>query len=319
MTTESLDLLSVVVPLYNEQQGLASFHKTLIEQLEQLKDYDFEVIYCNDGSVDETLSQLKALAAGDKKIRIVSLSRNFGKEIATTAGLQQARGRAVVTLDGDGQHPVELIPKFIAQWQAGHPVVIGLRSVNEREGLIKRFGSYWFYWLFNRFTGLTLIPGASDFRLIDETVQADFNRLTEHNRITRGLIDWLGYERVYIEYQVKPRIHGQATYSFKKLCKLGIDSVISLSSSPLYVTAYIGAAVLPISVLLGLSMVTDALVGDPLEWRATGGAYVSVLVLFLIGLLLMSQGIIGLYLSHIHSETQNRPLYIIDKESSVRL
>jgi dolichol-phosphate mannosyltransferase len=250
---------------------------------------------------------------------LLSLSRNFGKEIAVTAGIQAAHGAAIFTLDADGQHPVALLPKFIEIWQAGTLVVIGLRTTNQGEGFVKRWGSRLFYNLFNRLTRLQLTPGATDFRLIDQAVQADFIRLTERNRITRGLIDWLGYKRAYVAFEGRPRLYDTAGYSFRKLCKLAIDSVISLSSSPLYVVAYMGMVVLPVSVALGLIMLVDAALGDPLQWHATGGAYVLVLVLFLIGVLLLSQGIIGLYLSHIHSETQNRPLYIIDQEASIRL
>ncbi len=319
MTAKASPLLSLVVPLYNEQAGLAAFHAALTKQLQTLPAYHFEIIYCDDGSTDETLSRLQKLAKTNKRIRLISLSRNFGKEIATAAGIQLARGEAIITLDADGQHPIELLPKFIKRWQAGSKVVIGLRLANRQEGLIKRWGSRLFYKLFNRLTRLKLVPGATDYRLIDRTVQAEFNRMTERNRITRGLIDWLGYKRVYIRFTAKPRLHDQAGYSFKKLCKLAIDSVISLSSSPLYGMAYIGAVVLPISLLLGLSMLVNAALGDPLSWHVTGSAFLIVLLLFLIGLIMMSQGIIGLYLSHIHSETQNRPLYIIDREASIRL
>lgn len=319
MTTKHSPMLSIVVPLYNEQASLPSFHESLIDQLVMLKPHDFEIIYCNDGSHDRTLQLLDDLAAADQQIRIVSLTRNFGKEIATTAGLQLAAGQAVMTIDADGQHPVELLPEFIKRWQAGSKVVIGLRSSNDNEGFTKRIGSKLFYSFWRRITGLSLVPGATDYRLIDQTVLADFLRLSEHNRITRGLIDWLGYDREYIDFHAKARLQGTASYSVRKLFKLAIDSMISLSSSPLFATAFIGALVLPVSVFLGLVMVVDKLTGDPLQWHTTGGAYVLVLVLFLIGILLMSQGIIGLYLSHIHSETQNRPLYIIDKEASTRL
>jgi dolichol-phosphate mannosyltransferase len=221
-----------------------------------------------------------------------------------------------LTLDADGQHPVARIAEFVRAWQNGAKVVVGIRTSNQREGALKRYGSKVFYTLFNRFAGANLVPGATDFRLIDRTVQQDFKRITERNRITRGLIDWLGYTPVYVEFAALPRTAGQPTYSFAKLLKLAIDSVVSLSISPLYITVYIGAVVLPLSVLLGLGMVMNALVGDPLHLRATGGAYLSVFVLFLIGILLVSQGIIGLYLSHIHTETQNRPLYVVDKAAS---
>ncbi|HVO86431.1 MAG TPA: glycosyltransferase family 2 protein, partial [Candidatus Binatia bacterium] len=311
--------ISFVIPVYNESAGLDDFHSSLVNCLDKSGLDDREIIYVNDGSTDGSLKKLNVVAKNDKSVRVLALSRNFGKEIATTAGIQAAHGAAVITIDGDGQHPVELIPEFIGRWQAGAKVVIGLRISNHKEGLVKRFGSKLFYGLFNRFTGAKLIPGSTDFRLIDRTVQAEFNRMSEHNRITRGLIDWLGFEREYIKFKAKPRQSGDAGYSFKKLFKLAIDSTISLSLSPLYIAAIFGAVVLPLSMLLGLFMLTDAALSDPLNLNATGSAYVIVLILFLIGVLLVSQGIIGLYLSHIHTETQNRPLYIVDKASSVNI
>lgn len=319
MTTVSPHLLSIVLPVHDEQAGIGQFHETLTHELNNLKSYTFEIIYCDDGSQDGSLAALQKLADTDKRIRVIRLSRNFGKEIATTAGFRAARGEAIITLDSDGQHPVELIKDFVAKWESGAKVVIGLRKTNQGEGIIKRWGSRLFYGIFKRLTGIKIVPKATDFRLIDRRVQSDFNRLTEHNRITRGLIDWLGYDQQYIDFEAKPRLHDSPAYSFTKLLKLAVDSAISLSISPLYVTAYIGVLVFPLSVLLALVMVVDKLCGDPLHWHTTGGAYVSVLVLCLIGILLLSQGVIGLYLSHIHSETQNRPLYIVDEEASRRL
>jgi glycosyltransferase involved in cell wall biosynthesis len=311
--------LSVVVPVYNEGIGLPAFHKALLAVLDTVAPHAYEVIYCDDGSTDSSTELLTEWSTTDKHIRLVRLPRNFGKELAITAGLHQATGQAVITIDADGQHPVELIPEFIERWQAGSKVVIGLRTANQHEGIVKHLGSKLFYGPFNRFTGIKLLPGATDFRLIDRVVQADFCRMTERNRITRGLIDWLGYGRSYIEFKANPRGNGPAGYSFKKLFKLAIDSAISLSISPLYITAYIGAVVLPLSILLGLGMLLNVIFGDPLSLHATGSAYVMVLLLFLVGVLLVSQGIIGLYLSHIHTETQNRPLYIVDREKSVGL
>ena len=317
--TKSEPTLSIVIPLYNEAANLVNLQSALSAVYATLPMYRFETIYVNDGSHDDSLSILRELAAEDKNLRIVSLARNFGKEVATTAGIHEARGEAIITLDADGQHPVELIPAFIESWQKGAKVVIGIRTENQGEGLVKRFGSQLFYALFNRFAGIRLVPGSTDFRLIDKVVQQSFARMTERNRITRGLIDWLGYDRDYIEFVANPRLQGTAGYSFRRLMKLAIDSMISLSISPLYLAAYLGVIVLPISLLLALVMVIDKLLHDPLHWNLTGGAFVMVLMLFLIGVLLLSQGIIGLYLSHIHSETQNRPLYIIDEQQSERL
>lgn len=315
-TNTTKQRISIVIPLYNESANLSILHDSLRTVLADLPDYDFEILYVNDGSQDDSLGIVQGIAKHNDAIRIISLSRNFGKEVATTAGIHAAKGDAIITLDADGQHPVELIPQFIERWQAGSKVVIGVRTSNQGEGFTKRYGSKVFYKVMNRLSGTHLVPGSSDFRLIDRFVQQEFMRMTERNRITRGLVDWLGYRRDYINYVANPRVNGDAGYSFQRLVKLFIDSIISLSISPLYIAAYLGAFVLPVSVLLGLFMVVDKLIGDPLNLHLTGGAFVLVLMLFLIGVLLLSQGIIGLYLSHIHSETQNRPLYVIDQYNS---
>lgn len=313
MTTQPT--LSVVVPLFNEQASIKLFHKSLTSILKTLP-VSYEVIYCNDGSTDSTLELVRTIAGKDASVRFLSLSRNFGKELAVTAGIHAAKGDAILTLDADGQHPVTRIPEFISAWQSGARVVVGVRTANTDQSVIKGFGSKSFYKLFNRFSGAKLVPGSTDFRLIDKTVQRDFITLTERNRITRGLIDWLGYEQTHITFTADKRIAGEATYSIGRLLKLSVDSVVSLSVSPLYIVAYIGIFVLPLSLLLGVGMAMNALLSDPLHIHATGSAYIAVLTLCLVGILMVSQGIIGLYLSHIHAETQNRPLYVIDESKS---
>lgn len=306
-------VLSVVVPVYNEAASLARFHASLLAVLNNLS-IDWQIIYVNDGSYDESRRIIRELQTADKRVIQINLTHNFGREIATTAGIHAATGNAIIILDADGQHPVSAIPEFVSAWQSGAKVVVGIRR-NRKASTLKRFGSRLFYGLFSRLTGMKLNPNATDFRLIDRSVQVEFNRMTERNRITRGLIDWLGYKQAYVSYDENPRLAGEATQSFRKLFKLAIDSAISLSSSPLYFVAYIGIVVLPVATLLGIAMVVNFCFGDPLHLHATGGAYMMVLILFLVGILLVSQGIIGLYLSHIHTETQNRPLYIIDSES----
>jgi len=318
MSTSTDHLVSIVVPVFNESQGLRDFHNSLVAILEEHVKGTYEIVYCNDGSTDDTYTVLEELAKHSHTIRVITLSRNFGKETATTAGIHAAHGKAIIMIDADGQHPVELIPEFIARWNAGSKVVVGVRTKNDQEGIVKHYGSKLFYWLFNRFTDMKLVPGVSDFQLIDASVQQEFRRLSEHNRITRGLIDWLGFPRDYIYFKAKARTAGEPTYSFRKLVKLAVDSIVSLSISPLYITAYIGAVILPLSLLLVLFMLVNFLLGDPFGVHATGGAYLIVLLLFLVSVVMVSQGIIGLYLSHIHTETQNRPLYVIDEAKSVR-
>jgi len=318
MSAVKKTFVSVVVPVYNELASLERFHASLLTELIPLG-HRFEIIYCDDGSTDGTTEFLRKLSEKDAHVRLVVLSRNFGKEIVTTAGIRAARGDAIITIDADGQHPVELIPEFIERWRDGAKVIIGIRVSNQSEGFVKRQGSKLFYRVFNRMSGMRMHPGSSDFRLIDRSVQEIFASLTERNRITRGLIDWLGFDREYIEFTARPRMMGEVRYTIRKLVRLFVDSMISHSISPLYLTAYIGAVVLPLSVLIGLVMVVNAMFGDPLGLHATGGAYVMVFIMFLVSILLVSQGIIGLYLSHIHTETQNRPLYVVDEDKSIRL
>ncbi|HSX15607.1 MAG TPA: glycosyltransferase family 2 protein [Candidatus Saccharimonadales bacterium] len=305
-------ILSVVVPLYNEAASLPEFYSALKNVLDGLG-LAYEIIFVNDGSTDPSAEIVQAYKKDDGAVRLISFSRNFGKEMATTAGIHKAGGQATLILDADGQHPVDRIPEFVARWRGGAKVVIGRRVGGRQTAFTKRLGYKLFYGVFRRLTGLRLHPDLSDFRLIDRAVQVQFNQLTEHNRVTRGLIDWLGYERAYVPYTENLRRHGTATYSYSKLFKHALDWAISLSISPLYITAYIGAVVLPVATLLGLGMLTNFALGDPLNLHATGGAYLLVVALFLIGLLMVSQGIIGLYLSHIHTETQQRPLYVIDQ------
>jgi glycosyltransferase involved in cell wall biosynthesis len=314
MNTRSEPVLSVVVPVYNEAASLPRFLASLRAVLTSL-DVAYEIIFVDDGSLDASARLITEFCAHDHHARLLKLTRNFGKEIATTAGIHVANGDAILMLDADGQHPVNAIPQFVNKWQCGAMVVVGKRS-GRKASLVKRIRSKLFYGLFHLVAGVELDANASDFRLIDKRVQIEFNRMSERNRITRGLVDWLGYEREYVVYQENPRLAGNAAQSFRKLCKLAIDSAISLSISPLYITAYIGAVVLPLATLLGLGMLLNWGLHDPLHLHATGSAYLNVLVLWLIGVLLVSQGIIGLYLSHIHTETQNRPLYIVDEENS---
>jgi glycosyltransferase involved in cell wall biosynthesis len=312
-------MLSVVVPVYNEGEGLSSFNQSLIDGIKEVTNNSYEIIYCNDGSTDDSLSLMKSFCESDQHTRLISFSRNFGKEIATTAGINHANGQAILTIDADGQHPIKKIPEFIEKWSNGARVVIGIRTANQKEGLTKKLGSKLFYRLFRLVTGAKLIPGSSDFRLIDSSVQVEFRKLTERSRITRGLIDWLGYDREFVHFKANPRLTNTAGYSFKKLFKLAVDSVVSMSRSPLYISAYLGFIIMPLSLLTAVFMIGDALASDPLGIKATGSAYLVVLLVFLVGVLLVSQGIIGLYLSHIHTETQNRPIYIIDKQRSIRL
>lgn len=314
-------VISIVIPAHNEQEGIEQFHTTmLMPALKRHLRGAYEIIYVNDGSTDATLQKLTKLAGKNRRIKIVNLSRNFGKEIATTAGIGQSTGDAVIIMDADGQHPPELIDQFIAAWQRGAQVVIGVRTSNQKEGVIKKFGSKVFYALLNSISESHTVPRSTDFRLIDAHVRREFLTFTERNRITRGLIDWLGFQRDYIEFDSPARLAGHASYTVGKLTKLAINSFTTLSLRPLFIFSYIGAFITLASLIVGIFIfIEQFILGDPLGLDFTGAALLGIFISFLVGIVLMAQGIMSVYLSHIHTQTQNRPLFVIDPVRSVNL
>lgn len=313
-------LISIVIPAYNESEGIESFHnKLLIPSLKDTKD-SYEIIYVNDGSNDDTLAKLTKLANRRKNIKVINLSRNFGKEVATTAGIFQSTGDATIILDADGQHPPALINDFVATWKKGAQVVIGVRNKEKYEGFIKSFGSKLFYKLFNSLSGSTIMPRSTDFRLISSEVREEFIKCTERNRITRGIIDWLGFKREYIYFNSPQRIAGHASYKTSQLVRLATNSFISLSLRPLFLFGWIGIAITLVSLALGVAIgIEQFLLGDPLGLHFTGSALLGIFISFLVGIVLTSQGMLAVYISHIHTQAQGRPLFIIDERHSINL
>lgn len=320
--TQKTQLISLVIPVFNEEKGIIHFlDQLLLPELDKIsKEYRTEVLLVNDGSTDQTLSILQHYLKQKPTLKLLSLSRNFGKEAALSAGLQYAKGDAVVTIDCDGQQPPHLLPEFIKHWQQGSLVVTGVRDQYTKHGLIPRLGSKLFYKLLRFIGNKHTVPGSTDFRLIDRFVVDQFNQLTERNRITRGLIDWLGFSQTYINYTYGVRYAGKPSYNFSKLFRLAIDSFISMSTTPLVIFGYLGVFITISSGFLGLfCLINQYLLGDPLQLYWNGAVQMSILITFLVGLILISQAITALYISHIHSETQNRPLFIIDHHSSRNL
>lgn len=320
MTSSPRPLISFTIPLYNEAAGIADFHAQLEKMAINATDDSYEIIYCNDGSSDQTGDVVRKICRSNPRVTLIQLSRNFGKESALSAAIHQAHGQAILMLDGDGQHPISAIPTFIAAWRDGAKVVVGKRTGKDTEGLTKRLGSWLFYHLFNQMTDQKLVAGTTDYRLIDRAVQQAFLALPETDRITRGLIDWLGFSRTYVPIARSKRISGTASYSLRKLVVLATNSFVSLSSVPLYLFGYLGLIITTLSTILGLSVfVEQVLLRDPLQWRFTGSAMLGILIVFLVGIVLISQGIISLYLSRVYTQAKQRPLYVIDYEASAGL
>ena len=318
MTKQTDPVLSVVVPIYNEGASLKLFHTSLVRVLSDCAKDDYEIIYCDDGSNDGCSELITDWATHNPSVKLVQFSRNFGKENALSAGIAHASGKAIIMLDGDNQHPVQLIPRFLDTWKSGAEVVVGIRESNTDEGWVKKLGSKFFYKLFNKLTDQKLLPGSTDFRLIDRSVQQAFLELNETNRITRGLIDWLGFRRDYVHFDAVARQAGNAGYSPRKLVQLATNSFVSLTLKPLYLFGYLGVFITIAAFLLGSAvLVEQLLLNDPWHWLFTGTSMLGILVLFLVGILLMAQGIVSLYISDLHSQSRQRPLYVISYKRSV--
>lgn len=309
-------LISIIIPVYNESQNLVWHHNKIKDFLSERKEL-FEIIYVNDGSTDNSLNILKKLSEKHKNVRYASFSRNFGKESATTAGMQLSKGDAVIIIDADGQHPIEMLGSFISSWKKGNHIVIGVRINDKGEGLLKTLGSKVFYSILKLLSNdESAKPGLTDFRLIDRRVVDEYNKLTEHNRITRNLVDWLGFRRDLIEFSSNKRHAGKASYSYGKLTKLAIDGVIKHSTMPLKIIGALGMLITALSFILGLFVIFEMyLLGDPMSLQITGTALLAVFLSFLVGILLICQGLLALYVEAVHKETQNRPLYIISEKS----
>lgn len=308
-------LISIIIPVHNECENLEWHHKKIKKTLSNI-DIGYEIIYIDDGSTDESLDIIKSISKKDILTKYISFSRNFGKEAAISAGMQKAAGDAVFILDSDGQHPIEMIDQFIAKWNDGYDVIIGIRKSNQGEGFIKSVGSKLFYLLLSIVdSNHKTLPGSTDFRLIDRQVVDQYNLLTERNRISRNLIDWLGFKQATIPFNAHARHAGKASYSYIKLVKLAIDGAIKHSTRPLKLIGVLGLLISFVTLFLMIFLFIERyILADPLNLAVTGTAFLAIFLSFLVGIVLACQGLLALYIENIYYETQNRPLYIIREE-----
>lgn len=310
-------LISIIIPVYNEGENIPLLYGELIKVFNGLKEkYDFEIIFVDDGSEDGSIKILEDLAEKNEKVKVIQFSRNFGKEAATSAGIYEAKGEAALMIDADLQHPPELIPEFIEKWERGADIVIGVREKNRGETMIKKIGSSLFYKIMNFIGDTKIMKHATDFRLIDRKVIKEFNRFTEKNRMTRGLLDWLGFEKKYIYFKAFGRRNGKPKYSNLKLTKLAFSSFISYSFFPLKLAGYLGILIILFSGALGVFIVIGKYIFKNLwAMSVSGPAMLAIIILFLVGIVLICLGIIALYIANIHNEVTNRPMYVIRKKN----
>lgn len=303
-------IIAVVVPVYNEAKNIPHLYQRLSAVAGYEPSYEWRFILVNDGSSDSSWEVLQLLASEDARVYAIDLSRNFGKEIALTAGVHSAADAdAVICIDADLQHPPELIPQLIASWQNGAEVVATVRQSIERQPLLRQVGSHAYYWLMSKISGLDMRSQTTDFRLFDQKVVRAFCRATERERMFRGIMDWLGFRKVYIEFKAAARESGEAGYSYAKLWQLAVSSITSFSLLPLKLTGYLGLLITILSGgglawMLAVRWFVDRAAFSPL-------AIVVVANTFLIGIVLSAIGLVALYIGHIHTEVINRPLYVV--------
>lgn len=303
-------VLSVVVPMRNEARSVGPLLARLGKVLDAIGE-PAEIVVIDDGSTDGTADLLKAARATEPRLKIVAFSRNFGKEVALAAGLRYARGRAVVLMDGDLQHPPELIEELVARWRTGWQMVYAVRTDRKNEGRRRRMAAKLFYATFARLSSTDLPRGGGDFRLLDRRVVDALNMLPERTRFTKGLYAWIGFKQTSVPYHVAERHAGSSGWSFRSLWRFALDGIVSFSTLPLRVWTYIG---LLISVA-AIGYATFVLVST-LIWGVDVPGYPSLIVaiMFFAGVQLISLGIIGEYIGRVFTEVKRRPLYIVAEE-----
>jgi len=302
--------ISIIIPVFREAASLGALYRRLEDVTSEISGYDWKYIFVNDGSPDNSLEVLHNLALSDAKIIVLDLSRNFGKEVALTAGVHEAEeADAVICIDADLQHPPELIPTLLAEWEKGAEIVATVRVTIERQPLLRRLGSYAYYWLMSKISGLHMVSQTTDYRLYDKKVVAAFRHATERERMFRGIMDWMGFHKVYIEFKADARNEGEAGYSYGKLWSLAINSITSFSLWPLRLTGYLGTFITLASGALLVWMFLNYALNSTLNY--TPLALVVVANTFLMGVVLMAIGLVALYIGTIHTEVINRPLYIV--------
>lgn len=302
--------ISIIVPAYNEEESLPYLEKRLVTLMDNMKNYEFEILFINDGSKDKTLEIIKNIRKKDERFSYVNFSRNFGKEVAMIAGLDYAKGDAVILIDADLQDPPELIPELIKYWEEGYDDVYARRSSRKGETFFKKFTSKMYYKVLQSVTKVEIQKDTGDFRLLDRRCVNALKKLRESQRNSKSIFSWIGYNKKEVLYDRDPRIAGKTKWNYKKLIDLAIDGITSFTTSPLRISTY-----LAIPTFLALIIYFIYVVAKCICLNIFVQAYQAIilLILFFSGIQIMLFGIIGEYLGRIFNETKNRPLYFVDE------
>ena len=300
--------LSVIVPMYYEEEVAYEFYNRLKNVVEEI-DFNYEIIFINDGSKDNTLMILKGIANEDSNVRIIDFSRNFGHQVAVTAGILNCKGDLAVVIDADLQDPPELIVDMIEEWKKGFDVVYAKRKTRKGESKFKLVTAKYFYKILSNLADIEIPRDTGDFRLIDKKVIESFKEMPERNRFIRGMISWVGFKQTFVEYNRDERFAGETKYPLKKMIKFATDGIISFSSKPLKVMSSLGILTLFVSFIILIYSIVSKLYGN----TSSGWTSIMCVLVFFSGVQLVSLGIIGEYIARIYDESKNRPLYLINE------
>lgn len=306
---EKMSKISIVVPMYNEQESLGILYKELNRVTDTLPEYEFEYLFVNDGSSDATLAEIRQLAEKDKRVRYVSFSRNFGKEAALYAGLKNATGDYVATMDADLQDPPALLPQMIAMIEAGDCDNVATRRVNRKgEPPIRSFFAKCFYKVMRHLSHIEIADGARDYRLMSRAMVDSIVSVSEYNRFSKGIFAWVGYETKWLEFENVERSAGETKWSFWKLVRYSFDGIINFSDTPIRISSYLGLLLTVLSFVAIIMEVIRALVfGDPVA----GWPSLVCIITFIGGIQLFCMGIMGQYIAKAYMEVKRRPHYIV--------
>jgi glycosyltransferase involved in cell wall biosynthesis len=315
MATETLEPveLSIVVPMLNESAMLERFFRRLVPVLESVTER-YEILCIDDGSTDDTFERLEDYRLENLRIRLIGLSRNFGKENALSAGLDFAAGQAIIPMDADLQDPPEMVPEMVAKWREGYDVVLARRASRAGEGWAKRATAHAFYRLIGSLSHVEIPENVGDFRLMDRRVVEALATLPERSRFMKGVFAWLGFRQIVVEYAREPRAAGTVKQNWPRLFALALDGIVSFTAAPLKVWSYIGFAVAAFAGSYGLLIIARTLI---LGADVPGYSSLLVVTLFMNGLVLIGLGVMGEYLARIFTEVKRRPIYVIAAHAGV--
>lgn len=303
--------ISIIIPCYNEEEALDIVHQAIVKEMEQLKEYDYELLLVDDGSSDGTLKIMKNLSQVNEHVKYYSFSRNFGKEAAIYAGFSNASGDYVVMMDADMQDPPSLLPQMVKMLETGEYDCVATRRVTRTgEGAIRSFGARMFYKIIRKMTNINIADGARDYQMMTRQMVDSVLALAEYNRFSKGIFEWVGYRKTWLEFENVERAAGETKWSVWKLMLYSLEGIINFSNVPLNVSSYLGIGMTGISFLAILFIIIrKAIFGDPVD----GWASTVCIITFVGGVQLFCMGIMGQYLSKMYSEIKNRPHYIIQE------